>query len=74
MVGTMTRGTAAAVRKEWGALLRQTREDKGLTQAALAEQLGIDQASVSRTESGNGSFDTAVRIAKALDVALEVAS
>jgi UDP-N-acetylglucosamine 1-carboxyvinyltransferase len=74
MVGVMTRGTAAAVRKEWGALLREARERKGLTQAALAEQLGIDQASVSRTESGSGSFDTAVRIAKALDVPLEVAS
>lgn len=67
-------GTAAAVRKEWGTQLRQARERQGLTQAALADKLGIDQASVSRTEAGNGSFATAVRIAKALDVILEVAS
>ena len=65
-------GTAAAVLRAWGIQLRTARERQGITQAALAEQLGIDQASVSRTEAGNGSFETAVRIAKALDVVLGV--
>ncbi len=44
------------------------REDAGLTQAELAEKLGMDQASISAIESGapNMTLETLERIAKAL--------
>jgi transcriptional regulator with XRE-family HTH domain len=70
----MTPATAAATRKAWGDTLRGRRETSQLTQERLAEIAGIDQASVSRAEAGTGSLETYLRIAKALDVTLEVAS
>ena len=44
------------------------REDAGLTQAELAEKLGMDQASVSRIESGarNMTLETLGKVAKVL--------
>ncbi len=44
------------------------REDAGLTQAELAEKLGMDQASISAIECGapNMTLETLGRIAKAL--------
>jgi DNA-binding XRE family transcriptional regulator len=44
------------------------REDAGLTQAELAEELGMDQASISAAESGAGNMtlETLGRIAKVL--------
>ena len=44
------------------------REDAGLTQAELAEKLGMDQASISSIESGDGemTLETLGRMAKAL--------
>lgn len=44
------------------------REDAGLTQAEFAEKLGMDQASVSRIESGarNMTLETLGKVAKVL--------
>lgn len=59
---------ANEVRRDWGAALRRARDAKGLTQAVLAEQIGVDPASVSRVEAGLGSLDSTIRIARALGV------
>lgn len=64
----MTTATAATVRKEWGAALRREREQRGLTQAALAAEAGIDQASVSRVEAGAGRLDSYIAVASVLGV------
>jgi DNA-binding Xre family transcriptional regulator len=50
-------------------LLRRERERQGLTLAQLAERTGIDQAALSRLETGrqaNTTLDTVHRIAAAL--------
>ncbi|AWG66416.1 helix-turn-helix domain-containing protein [Mycobacteroides abscessus] len=39
------------------ALLRQTREQAGLTQVQIAEQLGVPQSFVSKYESGERRLD-----------------
>lgn len=43
--------------------LRNTRKALGLTQAQLADALGIDQAEVSRFETGRRSIDTRTALA-----------
>lgn len=73
-VCAMNEASAAAQRKEWGAALRRRREERNLTQAAVAELTGIDQASVSRVEAGAGSLDSAIRLAATLGVTLEVSA
>lgn len=70
----MTEPTTAETRKELGATLRRKREERDLTQAALADLTNLDQASISRVEAGTGSFESTMRYAKALDVVIEVAS
>jgi transcriptional regulator with XRE-family HTH domain len=40
--------------KRFGTVLKQLREKAGLNQSQLAERLGVDQASVSRWERGQG--------------------
>lgn len=50
------------------------RKARGLTQAQLAELVGVDQATVSRTEAGEGGFESYLALAGALDVELKVAS
>src|SRR5262249_8901213 len=51
------------------ASLKKERESQGLTLATLAERAGIDQAALSRLETGshcNPTLDTLFRIASAL--------
>jgi len=52
-----------------GALVRGARQNKGLTQAQLAEQLGTSQSAIHRIEQGaqNLSLDMLTRISAALD-------
>ncbi|WBQ14001.1 helix-turn-helix domain-containing protein [Hyphomonadaceae bacterium BL14] len=54
---------------EWGARLRTFRQRTGLKQLALAEELGVSQAFLSRLETGatNPSEALAARIAALLD-------
>jgi|WetSurMetagenome_2_1015567.scaffolds.fasta_scaffold483219_2 transcriptional regulator with XRE-family HTH domain len=54
--------------------LRETRQQRGLTQAQLAEIAGVDQTTVSDIELGknlNPSWETVKRISNALGVAPE---
>ena len=46
---------------DWGAQLRRFRRLRALKQAALAELIGVDQATVSRWESGRQSPDLAMQ-------------
>lgn len=52
-----------------GALIRGARQNRGLTQAQLAERLGTSQSAVHRIEQGaqNLSLDMLTRISQALD-------
>jgi DNA-binding XRE family transcriptional regulator len=53
---------------------REAREDKGITQAELAEMANINRTTLSQIESGlrNATIDTLVRIARALGLNLEL--
>ena len=53
-----------------GQRITRIREEKGLSQSALARLMGTSQSAVSQIESGerNPSFDTIRQMAKALDV------
>ncbi len=57
-------------RQEFGASLRRHREERRLSQEALAERAGVDRKLIYRTELGQTSprLDAVVRIADALDV------
>lgn len=47
--------------RELGALLRQVRVERGLTQAELADRLGVVRGTISRMEQGDsGSIETAM--------------
>ena len=52
-----------------GALIRGARQNRGLTQAQLAERLGTSQSAVHRIEQGaqNVSLEMLTRISTALD-------
>lgn len=53
--------------------LIELRRQKGLTQAALAKQVGTHQPSISRLEHGQlGSFEFLRRVAEALDAQVEI--
>lgn len=56
-----------------GLKIRKEREDKGLTQAQLAEMIDMADRTISRIEVGrvNPEFDTMVAIAKVLNVSLD---
>ncbi|MCO5260351.1 MAG: helix-turn-helix domain-containing protein [Crocinitomicaceae bacterium] len=58
--------------KELGDNIRKIRELRGFTQQNLADELHIDQKTISRVEQGEISpkFDLVVKIAKALNVKL----
>lgn len=55
---------AARTPKQLGALLRRERKARGLSQAALAERIGLRQATISKLESG----EPGTRIGTLLDV------
>lgn len=59
--------------KKIGALLRQLRLDAGLTQEALAVELGVSNRSVSRWERGvtMPDFDLLIEIAKRYDISVD---
>ena len=67
---------AAAARDEIASQIRQLREMRGLTQAALASTAGMKQSAVSRMEQAAysaWSFKTLLKIAEALDAQLRFA-
>jgi transcriptional regulator with XRE-family HTH domain len=56
-----------------GRVLKRLRENKGLSQAALAKQSGVAQGYISQMEAGekkNPGIETLKKIAKALGVAV----
>ena len=56
--------------KNFGIRVRQARHKAGLTQAALAEKLNLDETTISRIENGSQatSFATMLNFSEALDV------
>jgi len=67
----MARETSA-VQKDMGRRMRELRRERGLTQEAFAEKLGMLAPNYARIEQGrmNVTIDTIVRIANALGVAV----
>jgi transcriptional regulator with XRE-family HTH domain len=59
---------------EIAALIRRVREERGLTQAELAERMGSTQSIVARWERGDHDFkaQTLARLAAALQVEIVV--
>ncbi|GAA6491882.1 MAG TPA: helix-turn-helix domain-containing protein [Candidatus Bariatricus faecipullorum] len=57
----------------FGARLRQARLNAGLTQAALAEKVNLDETTISRIENGSQatSFQSMLHFSDALDVHLD---
>ena len=55
-----------------GAAIRQLRESRNLTQAALAEQIGVSSKTVSKWETGKGLPDISLLqpLAQALGVSI----
>jgi transcriptional regulator with XRE-family HTH domain len=61
--------------RKLGARIKKYREDRGLSQAALAERAGLSRIYIQKLELGdkvNPSFDALERIARALRVRLLV--
>lgn len=56
--------------KHFGTRVRQARKNAGLTQAALAEKLNLDETTISRIENGSQatSFSSMLLFSKALNV------
>lgn len=56
-----------------GGLLRMLRREKGLTQRALAEQLGVSDRTISKWETGRGAPDVSLlsAVSDALGVNIE---
>ena len=65
---------AAAVELELGYQITRLRIQKGLSQAQLAEKVGISQSSIAKFESGDYVLGLALlrRIAEALDARIDV--
>lgn len=59
---------------EIGALVRRVRERAALSQANLAERIGMDRANLIRIEKGriNLTVETLVRVAAGLDATIQV--
>ena len=59
--------------QEFGDLLRKAREDKGLTQAELAQRGGLQPSAIAHFEAGrrSPSLDNLRRLADALSVSLD---
>lgn len=66
--------TCRATAVEIAGLIRQTREDCGLTQYELAARMNSTQSTVARWETGDHDFNikTLTRIAEALEVELTI--
>jgi transcriptional regulator with XRE-family HTH domain len=60
--------------REFGVRLTRAREQRGLSIAQLARQMGVDYMQISRYEKGQTlpSFDTAIRLTNALQVSLDL--
>ena len=58
--------------RDLGAMLRELRKQKGLTQTALGKRVGLDQKRVSLMENGNPNIriDSLFRLLSALDVGM----
>ena len=56
--------------KKLGANLKNIRTNKGITQTAIAQSLGVDRSFVSNIENGktNPTLSTITSLAKALDI------
>ena len=56
--------------KHMGRVMRKAREDKGITQAALAEKIEVSLRTVIAIENGkrNPTFDVLYRLVHALDI------
>lgn len=55
--------------KEWGALVRRARTDRKLTQAQLADAIGVEQAMISYLETGQlGSSKAVMPLVRTLGV------
>jgi transcriptional regulator with XRE-family HTH domain len=73
----MPEPTAAEVRQAWGDALRLERYRRRLTQADVAAMAEVATPTITKAESGRGSLDCFLTIARVLDVELstqEVAS
>lgn len=57
-----------------GKIIRFLREEKGLTQEELARMAGVERDQLSRYETGRRkpSVERAIRLAKALQVSVEI--
>jgi transcriptional regulator with XRE-family HTH domain len=62
------------VLKQLGDRLRELRDEAGISQEQLANEIGLDRTYISGIERGkrNPSIQSLYRIAKGLDVTLEV--
>jgi transcriptional regulator with XRE-family HTH domain len=60
--------------KAFGSVLRGLRSERGLSQARLAQEAGLDRTYVSMLERGRRqpSLDTMIRLAEALSITLTV--
>lgn len=60
--------------KDIPTLIRNKRIEKGISQAKLAEMVGMQQPSIARLESGKivPSLETVERIANALDLQVKI--
>lgn len=74
-MGTLVAWKRGSVRQRqrsgWGAVVRRVREERGWTQAQLAQRAGVDQSQVSKIEAGSregATFETVGKIADALGV------
>lgn len=59
---------------ETGLLIRKTRMEKGLSQVALADRLGVSSAFINKIESGRGSWpnERVAEICKALSLKRDI--
>lgn len=70
----LSRGKALLLRQQVATLLKEVRQERGLTANDVATRMGIDAGNFSRLESGqsNPTLDTVARYANALGVELAV--
>jgi transcriptional regulator with XRE-family HTH domain len=62
------RSKADEVREAWGRALKAERKTRRLWQSEVADMAQLSQGTVSDVENGQGSLDSFISIAKALDV------
>lgn len=65
---------AAQIKAEIAAMLASARINKGMSQKAFAEFMGVSQGMVSRWESGNANFTIEALVAIACKLDLEICS